>query len=76
MICTEIDKLICTEIDGSGSGRWNAIFRTDDHDYCREELPSDVQDSDAARLYALDLFLRTADIAARKVVTNYRLERW
>ena len=35
-----------------------------------------AEDAEAARLYARDLFLRTADIAARKVVTNYRLERW
>ena len=76
MICTEIDKLICTDIDASGSGRWHAIFRTDDYDYCREELPSDIQDADAARLYARELFQRTADSTARKVVTSYRLERW
>ena len=76
MICTEIDKLTCTEIDASGNGRWHAIFRTDAYDYSREELPSHIQDADAARLYARELFLRTADIAARKVVTNYRLERW
>jgi len=66
----------CTKIDDSDFGQWHAIFQTADYDYYREDLPCDIKDADAARLYALDLFLRTADIAARKVVTNYRLERW
>ena len=66
----------CTNIDDGDFGRWHAIFRTDNYDYCREDLPCDIKDSDAARLYARDLFRRTADSTARKVVTSYRIEKW
>jgi|TARA_R110000822_G_scaffold127584_1_gene263150 hypothetical protein len=66
----------CTNIDDSGCGQWHAIFQTADHDYCREDLPSDIKDSDAASVMARELFRRTADSTARKVVTSYRIEKW
>ena len=66
----------CTKTDDSGCGQWHAIFQTADHDYCREDLPHGIQDSDTASVSARELFQRTADSTARKVVTSYRLERW
>jgi len=66
----------CTKIDDSDFGQWHAIFQTADYDYCREDLPCDIKDADAARVMARELFRHTADSTARKVVTSYRIEKW
>jgi|TARA_R110001583_G_scaffold104676_1_gene252087 hypothetical protein len=66
----------CTNIDDSGRGFWRAIYQAGGEDYSRENLPQWIHGPDAASVMARELFRRTADSTARKVVDSYRIEKW